>query len=83
MQSTSYTLISMFITPHPCNNPPSTPVIILPLPHIAAKEDENQYGNKVEDGKAPEAISQAVSSLPPEQMFELMKQMKVMLTFNT
>ena len=27
--------------------------------------------------KAPEAISKAVASLPPEQMFELMKQMKV------
>lgn len=26
--------------------------------------------------KAPEAISKAVASLPPEQMFELMKQMK-------
>lgn len=38
---------------------------------------EAQYGESVETEKAPEAISQAVASLPPEQMFELMKQMKV------
>ena len=31
----------------------------------------------MEPSKAPEAISKAVASLPPEQMFELMKQMKV------
>lgn len=31
----------------------------------------------MEPEKAPEAISKAVASLPPEQMFELMKQMKV------
>lgn len=30
----------------------------------------------VEAEKVPEAISKAVASLPPEQMFELMKQMK-------
>jgi hypothetical protein len=35
----------------------------------------------VEPEKAPEAISKAVASLPPEQMFELMKQMKVMLIY--
>ncbi|WAR08082.1 CSTF2-like protein [Mya arenaria] len=33
--------------------------------------------------EAPEAISKAVASLPPEQMFELMKQMKAMLHRDT
>ena len=37
---------------------------------------ENPYGENVSPDKAPEAISRAVASLPPEQMFELMKQMK-------
>ena len=41
-------------------------------------QEENMYGEATETpGKAPEAISKAVASLPPEQMFELMKQMKV------
>lgn len=31
----------------------------------------------MEPEKAPEAISKAVATLPPEQMFELMKQMKL------
>ena len=38
---------------------------------------QSPYGDGVEPEKAPEAISKAVASLPPEQMFELMKQMKV------
>lgn len=38
---------------------------------------ENQYGESVSPEKAPEAISKAVASLPPEQMFELMRQMKL------
>lgn len=38
---------------------------------------ENHYGEAVSAEKAPEAISTAVASLPPEQMYELMKQMKV------
>lgn len=38
---------------------------------------DNQYGEPVAAEKAPEAISKAVASLPPEQMFELMKQMKL------
>jgi len=37
---------------------------------------ENHYGEAVSAEKAPEAISTAVASLPPEQMYELMKQMK-------
>lgn len=35
------------------------------------------YGEEVNPEKAPETITNAVASLPPEQMFELMKQMKV------
>lgn len=38
---------------------------------------ENPYGEPIQADKAPEAISKAVASLPPEQMFELMKQMKL------
>lgn len=38
---------------------------------------ENPYGDPIEPEKAPEAISKAVATLPPEQMFELMKQMKL------
>ena len=38
---------------------------------------ESPYGDSVQPEEAPESISRAVASLPPEQMFELMKQMKV------
>lgn len=38
---------------------------------------ESPYGDPVSPEDAPESISRAVASLPPEQMFELMKQMKV------
>lgn len=37
---------------------------------------ENHYGEAVSAEKAPETISTAVASLPPEQMYDLMKQMK-------
>ncbi|XP_050422341.1 cleavage stimulation factor subunit 2 [Adelges cooleyi] len=43
---------------------------------------ENHYGEAVSAEKAPEHISSAVASLPPEQMFELMKQMKVCIQNN-
>ncbi|XP_075238351.1 cleavage stimulation factor subunit 2 CstF64 [Lycorma delicatula] len=43
---------------------------------------DNQYGEPVAAEKAPEAISKAVASLPPEQMFELMKQMKLCVQNN-
>uniref|UniRef100_A0A1B6KZ89 RRM domain-containing protein n=1 Tax=Graphocephala atropunctata TaxID=36148 RepID=A0A1B6KZ89_9HEMI len=43
---------------------------------------ENQYGDAVSPEKAPEAISKAVASLPPEQMFELMRQMKLCVQNN-
>lgn len=38
---------------------------------------ESPYGDSCPTEEAPESISRAVASLPPEQMFELMKQMKV------
>ena len=43
---------------------------------------ENPYGENVSPDKAPEAISRAVASLPPEQMYELMKQMKLCIQNN-
>ncbi|XP_060598377.1 cleavage stimulation factor subunit 2-like, partial [Ruditapes philippinarum] len=43
---------------------------------------ESPYGDPMEPEKAPEAISKAVASLPPEQMFELMKQMKLCIQNN-
>jgi cleavage stimulation factor subunit 2 len=43
---------------------------------------ENPYGDHVPPEKAPEAISRAVASLPPEQMYELMKQMKICIQNN-
>ena len=42
---------------------------------------ESDYGEASAPQDAPEAISKAVASLPPEQMFELMKQMKVKRLF--
>jgi len=44
--------------------------------------EESPYGPPCEPDKAPEAISRAVASLPPEQMFELMKQMKLCIQNN-
>ncbi|CDQ70065.1 unnamed protein product [Oncorhynchus mykiss] len=38
---------------------------------------ESPYGDNIIPDEAPESISRAVASLPPEQMFELMKQMKL------
>ncbi|KAM6144159.1 cleavage stimulation factor subunit 2 [Erethizon dorsatum] len=38
---------------------------------------ESPYGEAISPEDAPESISKAVASLPPEQMFELMKQMKL------
>lgn len=37
---------------------------------------ESPYGQEVEPDKAPEQIAKVISSLPPEQMFEIAKQMK-------
>ena len=50
---------------------------------VGATTSENgPYGDPVDPEKAPEAISKAVASLPPEQMFELMKQMKMCIQNN-
>ncbi|OAF71988.1 putative RNA-binding protein [Intoshia linei] len=43
---------------------------------------EGQYGARVEPEMIHHAISKTVSSLPPEQMFELMKQMKLCIQNN-
>ncbi|TGZ64589.1 hypothetical protein CRM22_006307 [Opisthorchis felineus] len=43
---------------------------------------ESPYGDKCDPQAAPEAISRAVASLPPEQMYELMKQMKLCIQNN-
>ncbi|XP_057331632.1 cleavage stimulation factor subunit 2 isoform X2 [Microplitis mediator] len=49
---------------------------------LQGQNAENPYGEAVQADKAPEAISKAVASLPPEQMFELMKQMKLCVQNN-
>ncbi|RWS28652.1 cleavage stimulation factor subunit 2 tau variant-like isoform X2 [Leptotrombidium deliense] len=43
---------------------------------------ESPYGPEVDPEKAPEVISKAVASLPPEQMFELAKTMKECIQTN-
>ncbi|KAB7495089.1 Cleavage stimulation factor subunit 2 [Armadillidium nasatum] len=43
---------------------------------------ESPFGPDVDPEKAPEAISNAVASLPPEQMYELMRQMKLCVRNN-
>jgi cleavage stimulation factor subunit 2 len=40
------------------------------------------YGQPVPPESAPEAITKAVASLPPEQMYELMKQIKWCIQYN-
>uniref|UniRef100_A0A915PYQ6 RRM domain-containing protein n=1 Tax=Setaria digitata TaxID=48799 RepID=A0A915PYQ6_9BILA len=44
--------------------------------YLQQQAQESPYGPETEPEKAPEVISRSVASLPPEQMFELMKQMK-------
>ncbi|XP_007122691.2 cleavage stimulation factor subunit 2 tau variant [Physeter macrocephalus] len=43
----------------------------------AAPIIDSPYGDPIDPEDAPESITRAVASLPPEQMFELMKQMKL------
>ncbi|XP_055373846.1 cleavage stimulation factor subunit 2 tau variant [Condylostylus longicornis] len=43
---------------------------------------ENPYGEHCEPELAPENITKTVASLPPEQMYELMKQMKTCIQNN-
>jgi len=47
-----------------------------------SEKEVSPYGKEVSPDEAPEVISQAVASLPPEQMFELMKQMKICIQNN-
>ena len=49
---------------------------------VTGKADDSPYGDAVEPAEAPEEISKAVASLPPEQMFELMRQMKACIKNN-
>merc|ERR550532_2131821 len=49
---------------------------------MAEPVTESPFGPACEPGRAPEAISKAVASLPPEQMFELMRQMKACIKNN-
>lgn len=43
---------------------------------------ENPYGEHCDSELAPEIITKTVASLPPEQMYELMKQMKLCVENN-
>lgn len=43
---------------------------------------ENPYGEHYDPDQAPEIITKTVTSLPPEQMYELMKQMKLCIQNN-
>ncbi len=43
---------------------------------------DRPFGEPVDPEHAPETISKAVASLPPENMFELMKQMKMCIQNN-
>lgn len=43
---------------------------------------ENPYGEHCDAEHAPEIITKTVASLPPEQMYELMKQMKACIQNN-
>lgn len=43
---------------------------------LAGHQEESPYGPEPETGKAPEAIARTMASMPPERMFELMRNMK-------
>lgn len=49
---------------------------------LQGPSQESPYGEEVEPAESAEAITKAVASLPPEQMFELMKQMKLCIQNN-
>lgn len=46
---------------------------------LSGPQIENPYGEHCEPDQAPEIITKAVTSLPPEQMYELMRQMKTLI----
>merc|ERR1711884_932050 len=47
-----------------------------------AVPEPSAFGAPVDPEKAPEAIEKAIETLPPEQLFELMKQMKECIVNN-
>lgn len=49
---------------------------------LQGPQQENPYGNQCEPENAPEQITKTVASLPPEQMYALMKQMKTCIQNN-
>jgi len=49
---------------------------------LSGPQVENPYGENCDAELAPEIISKTVASLPPEQMYELMKQMKTCIQNN-
>jgi len=49
---------------------------------MAEPVTESPFGAACEPGRAPETISKAVASLPPEQMFTLMQQIKTCIQNN-
>jgi len=49
---------------------------------MAEPVTESPFGPACEPGRAPETISKAVASLPPEQMFQLMQQIKTCIQNN-
>lgn len=48
----------------------------------STSSNESPYGPQVDPEQAPEVISKTVASLPPEQMFQLMQQMKMCIQNN-
>lgn len=56
--------------------PAAVPTPAVPAGMTKTIKEEGKYGDAVIPKEAPEAISKVVASLPPEQMFELMKEMK-------
>lgn len=49
---------------------------------MAEPVTESPFGPSCEPGRAPDVVSKAVASLPPEQMFQLMQQMKMCIQNN-
>lgn len=49
---------------------------------MGGHHDHREHDGPPPPEKTPEVISKAVASLPPEQMFELMKQMKMCIQNN-
>jgi len=65
----------------PPQMPPNQESSVTPKSQAFVK-DEGKYGEPVVPKDAPESISRAVASLPPEQMHQLMKEMKECINNN-